>query len=169
MDIRKPQRDEYPQIVEVINSETELYKTVFSEEEMKNIGIGDESVEGLEAGEQTREYLVAVESKMVMGFASWYIKDNNVAWISMLQVLPEHRRKGVATALVREVETQAIKKGAKALAAETQKKAYWVKDLNIKYGFKILSWDELKKEPYAGTLDKPPVPNTYVFGKSLIT
>lgn len=153
--IRAPKRNECEQVVSVINSEKETWKEVLSDEEMAEIGIGEETVENLVEGEKDRNYLVAVADSDVVGFISWYLKNPNVAWVSMLQVVLEMQGKGVGSKLIDEVEKQASEKGCKAIALETQKKAGWAVKFYLRNGYRVLENEESSNEPFAGILSRP--------------
>jgi len=165
--IREPKKEEYNQIVEIVNSELDLYKKVFTQEELDKIGIGYFNVNDLREVENDRNFLVAVEDNKIMGFASWYIKSNMVAWVSMLEVDAQSYGKGIGTLLINHIEKFAKDKHVKAVALETQKKAEWAVSFYKKRNYKILSTEDLDNIPYRGTLTKPPLDNTYIFGKIL--
>jgi len=167
--VREPRDDEYNQMVDVINSERELYLTVYSAEYLDKLGIGHETIETTkqELGKETRIYLVAVENEHIVGFVSWYIKPNNVAWVSMLSVGKDFYKRGVGGALVEKVENQAQKAGVFSIALEVQKEAHWALAFYKKHGYIQLSWEDLNRAPFQETLPKPPVPTTYILGKKL--
>lgn len=167
--IRAPKRNEYEQVVSVINSEKETWKEVLSDEEMAEIGIGEETVENLVEGEKDRNYLVAVADSDVVGFISWYLKNPNVAWVSMLQVVPTMQGKGIGSALMTQIEKQAESQGCKAVALETQKKADWAVKFYLANGYHTLKSEEVSKEPFAGILSRPLVDSQsyYILGKEL--
>lgn len=162
-----PTREQYPSIVDVINSEAELYKTTFSPEELEALNVGGLTAEDLIENESARRYLVMLVGGELAGFTSWYPKDNQVAWISMLHVSQRSQGKGIGTKLLETVECQAKEIGMRAVALEAQRKASWAVSFYLKRGYEILGWDKLNAEPYTGTLSKPPVESTYVFGKVL--
>ena len=165
--IRKPKRSEYERIVIVVNSEFDLYKKVYHRKYLDEVGIGRFSLKDLFEGEKTRKYFIALIGTKIVGFISWYIKPNNVLWISMIQVLPKYYQRGVGRKLFEKVEKYALKNKVIAIAAETQKKATWVYRFNKSLGYKILSRRELSKKPFRNTLKNSPVKTTYVWGKVL--
>jgi len=152
--------------VKVINSEKALYEKVFNQKELDQIGIGNFSISDLE-DDSSRNYLVAVIKEKVVGFISWYIKPNNIAWISMLEVNIKIHNQGIGSKLVKEVEKQAQKLKVKAVVLETQKKAKWAIDFYKYNNYKILDDNDLSRGIYKGTLSKKIVKNTYIFGKVL--
>jgi len=164
--IRKPKKTEYDQVVKVVNSEENLYTRVFNREELDQIGIGDFNISDLK-NNNTRDHLVAVMEDKIVGFISWYIKSNNIAWISMLEVDINNQHKGIGTKLIKKVEQQAKQLKIKAIALETQEKAEWAINFYKLNGYKILSNSDLSKGLYKGTLSKRPVKSTYIFGKML--
>ncbi len=162
-----PTREQYPEIVDVINSEADLYQVVFTADELESLEVGDFSVEELIAGEATRNYLILEIDGTVTGFSSWYQKNDKVAWLSMLHVSSDHQGKGVGTKLLLAVEGCVKQLGLSALALEAQRKAEWAVGFYLKRGYSILNWEDLNTEPYIGTLNKLPVEATHVFGKVL--
>lgn len=165
--VRKPKRSEYKRIVVVVNSEFDLYKKVYPKKYLDAVGIGRFSLRDLFEGEKTRKYFVALMGTKIVGFISWYIKPNDVLWISMIQVLPKYYQRSIGRKLFEKVEKYALKNRVIAIAAETQKKAKWVYYFNKSLGYKVLNWKELSKKPFRKTLKNPPVKTTYVWGKIL--
>lgn len=167
--IRKPKEKEYEQVVKVVNSEKSLYGKVFSKKELDEIGIGNFKINDLK-DDGSRNYLVAIIKGKVVGFVSWYIKPNNIIWISMLEVDVNIHNQGIGSKLIKEVEQQARQSKqlkVKAIALEVQKKAKWAVDFYKFNGYKILDGNHLDKGLYKGTLSKKPVKNTYIFGKEI--
>lgn len=165
--IKKPSLKDYPEIIRVINSEINLYKKIYSPKILDAIDIGKRNVKDLEKGSKDRKYLIAVKNKKIVGFASWYVKPNDIAWISMLQVLPEYHKQGIGRSLILKIEQQAKKNKCFAVALETQKKAFWAANFYKKNNYKIISSQKIMQGIYAGTLLKKPVKNTFIFGKEL--
>ncbi len=163
--IRKPKKSEYDTIVKVVNSELSLYCKIYPSGILKQIGIGTFNKTDLIEGEETRNYLIALNNSKMVGFISWYIKPNKVAWISMLEIMPEYYRKGIGTKLVSILEKKVKKAGAVAIALETQKKAMWAAKFYRTLGYKILAAKQLNKKPFINTLRKLPVKNTLIFGE----
>jgi hypothetical protein len=63
------------------------------------------------------------------------------------------------------VEEIARERGAKVVVLETERQADWAVNFYLKNNYKILSEEDLKVFPFDMVLDKPPVPNRYIFGK----
>lgn len=166
--IKRPSPKDYSKIANVINSEINLYKKIYSQKILDAIGIGKISVKDLKKGSKNRKFLIAIKNKKIVGFASWHIKPNNVAWISMLQVLPEYHKRGMGHKLILEIERQAKNKKCFAVALEMQRKAFWALNFYKKNNYKIISDKKIMQGIYAGTLLKKPVKNTFIFGKELI-
>lgn len=165
--IRKPKRSEYKEVANVIDSEAPLYKKYFSKEHLEWLSIGSFSEIALEE-KRGWDRLIAIHGKKIVGFVSWYIKPNKVAYISSIEVLPRFQHRGIASKLLKKVEAVSKKKGAIALGAETQKKAFWVRDFNIKYGFRKLNEKDLQKKPFKGLFKNKTInPYTYVWGKEI--
>lgn len=164
--VRAARKEDALRIVELVNSQREIYSTVFSRKEMDGIGIGRYKAEDFEDN-QKNNGLVAIEENEIVGYTHWYMKPNNIAWVGMLEVDPRHYRKGVGQALISRVERDAKKQGAKGIALEAQKKASWAVNFYKKQNYTDLSWEVLNNEVFTGTLKKPPLRRTHVFGKRL--
>ncbi|PJE59604.1 MAG: hypothetical protein COU85_02755 [Candidatus Portnoybacteria bacterium CG10_big_fil_rev_8_21_14_0_10_44_7] len=167
MKIRKPKREEYDAVAVVVNSELDLYRTVLSQKKLKEICVGGFTKKDLIEGEAIRNYLIVTEDKKIVGFISWYKKPNKAVWISMLQVDAKHRNQGIGSLLLKRVEKIARKNGARVIALEVQRRAYWAVDFYKFNRYFILSEKDLNKEPFKNTLSKPPVKNTFIFGKKI--
>ena len=167
--IRKPKKEEYQRIADILNSSYSLYRSVYAERYLKMIKMGEETIESLwqEPGKETRDYRVALKNNKVVGFLSWYIKLNRVAWVSMLYVDRKHHKEGTGELLLDWVEKRARKEGAMAVALEMQKRAHWAEAFYKKHNYLILSKKELSTPPFKNTLLKDPVRYTHIFGKEL--
>lgn len=168
MIVRKPRLEEYKEVTNVINSEKEQWEQVLSEQELQDLHIGQETVDDLIEDAEKRNYLVAELGGKIVGFIEWKPKTHNIAWISMLQVLPSYQRQGVASGLLKKVEEQVKVEGFSAIALETQKKATWAVSFYEKHGFSVLSLTDFHSGLYEGLFNQEPVESTYIFGKELI-
>jgi len=167
LSIRKPKLSEHKEVAKVIDSEEPLYKKYFSKEHREWLSIGSFSKIALDKKTGWNS-LVALYGNKIVGFVSWYIKPNKVVYICSIEVLPAFQHKGIASKLLKKVESVTKKKGAIALGAESQKKAFWVRDFNLKYGFRKLTEKDLKKKPFKGMFKNVTInPYTYVWGKEM--
>lgn len=166
--IRETTSSDYEAIVRVVNSEVVQYAQMYSAEELHSIGIGEFSVADLVSVQSERKYIVAQEGGDIIGFASWYIKPNGVAWLSMLEVLPGQQGRGVGTSLLSYYEHAALVKGGKAFAFEVQAKAVWAHKFYEKAGYVVLSEQDLTEGIFANTLRSSRVVlGTRIYGKAL--
>ena len=164
--VREPNIEEYEDVAKVLNSKVHYWnRDVFTQEELDMFGSGkDTAKEWLEDRSKGR-HLVAVIEGHIVGVLRWYIKANNVGWVSRSATLPKYYRRGVGRALNCEVEKQAKELGLAAIMEETQKRAEWAVKFHVANGDRILSQEEVDAPPFKGALDKPIVAGTYVFGK----
>jgi ribosomal protein S18 acetylase RimI-like enzyme len=65
-----------------------------------------------------------------------------VAWITDIVVAPEHRRRGVASALLRAVEAWASSRGVRRIILETQSKNQASIRLAQKFGFEFCGYND---------------------------
>lgn len=167
LEIREPKRSEYKEFARVENSEAPQYRAIFTPEECKMLSVGKATERGLISSESKRKYLIATINNKIVGTMRYYLKENGILWISMIQVLPSYQGKGVGSVLLKEIEKIASRLKAKAVALEAQKKAKWAVAFYKANGYKILSQSDIDKKPFTGTLEKPLVKHSYVFGKIL--
>jgi GNAT superfamily N-acetyltransferase len=165
--VRNAIPDDYHSIVAVVNSEVAQYSAVLTNEEMDELGIGKESYRELVEGSKTRNYLVAEYDGSIIGFCSWYLKDSQFAWVSMLNVLPDYQGRGVGRLLLATVEAQARKYGARAIALEVQKKAEWAVNFYTKMGFRPLLESDFRAGTFTGLFSGSIAEPTLVMGKEL--
>lgn len=166
LSIRKTNPADYPAIVEVVNSQIEREAALFSMDEYWD-NFPPATVFDLDNGAKFRTYFVALDEKKIVGFISYYIKENHVLWISELVVLPDYQLRGIGTSLLMQVETEGKTAGAKAIALETQDRYLWAREFFKVNGYQVLTAADLQKELYKDTLPKPPVTGSIVFGKKL--
>lgn len=168
MKIREPNISEFKEVVSVINSEVHFFQETLSREEMSELCIGEETVESLKEGLEGRKYLVADLNEKIVGFISWSIWPNKIAWVSMLEVLPDYARRGIGTALLTYVENEAKSLGLVGVLAESEKKNVWVKKFNESLNYKILSPDDVSHGAFKDWIEeKAFLPCVYIWGKLL--
>ncbi len=164
---RKPKGSEYKEFARVENSEAKQYMSVFTPSECTMLCVGKASEKDLAESAKTRKFLIATINNKIVGTMRYYLKENGILWISMIQVLPKYQKIGVGSGLLSEIEKRAKRLGIDAIALEAQKKADWAIKFYKANNYKILNIKELNKKPFVGTLLKPPVTHTYIFGKVL--
>lgn len=81
-------------------------------------------------------FLVAEEGGTIVGYAIGLVRKWNEAHVVSIAVHPKHRRKGVATALMRELLKRFSEKGAKAVRLEVRVSNEAAIKLYEKLGFK---------------------------------
>jgi len=81
-------------------------------------------------------YAYRLENKPV-GVAALRIDEGEAGTVKWVHVLPEHKRKGVGTSLMRHIESEAKKMGLKKLrVAYVWEKAYWAKGFYTKLSYR---------------------------------
>ena len=166
-EIRKPERYEYQDIANLVNSAEEVFFSIRSPEMIDVFGTGKHTAEELEKGRERREHLVLTNQEKIVAFASYRFKNEQTMWISMLYVDPDEQRKGYGAMLLKHLEDIAKNKGILASVLETDEKAYWAVDFYKKHGYRILTAEDIKKFPFNKVLGKGPVKGRYLFGREL--
>ena len=87
---------------------------------------------------KTRKYLVALDKQEIVGYGGVAIA-GDVADIHTLTVIPSHRRKGIATQILAELESWALSKGIKDFMLEMREGNLEAQPLYEKYGFQVIS------------------------------
>jgi [ribosomal protein S18]-alanine N-acetyltransferase len=87
---------------------------------------------------RTRKYIVAQDQKRIIGYAGIAIA-GDVADIHTLTVLPDFRRRGIASEMLRQLEEWAISKKVSALMLEMREGNEQAQPLYEKYGYRIIS------------------------------
>lgn len=165
MEITKPRREDYPEIVGFVNEADKKFLDIYNKKEAEIMDIGSETAEGLIEGEKSREYICLKDNDKIVSFASFRLKNPQTVWVSLLYTRLDCQGKGYGATLTREIERIAKKRGAKVVVLETEPKAKWAANFYFKNGYKILSENNLKKSPFNKALDKPSAPNRHILGK----
>lgn len=165
--ILKPKREDYPEIVSLVNNADKVFLSIYSKEELKYIKIGHESVENLIAGERKRKYLMVKEGVEIVAFSSFRLKNEQTVWISSLYVKKNKQGKGYGSILINRIELLAKKMMANVVALETSKKALWAVKFYLKNNYRALKLSDLESFPFNRILEKDPVKNRYVFAKDI--
>jgi ribosomal protein S18 acetylase RimI-like enzyme len=163
--IEKPKRENYKEIADISNRADEPFLKLYNEEITKEIGFATETEEALIDGEKTREYLCLKVGDKVISFTSFRLKNPQTIWVSHICTDPDFQGKGYGAKLMQKIEEIAKERGAKVVVLETERQADWAVNFYLKNNYKILSEEDLKVFPFDMVLDKPPVPNRYIFGK----
>jgi ribosomal-protein-alanine N-acetyltransferase len=87
---------------------------------------------------KTRKYLVALSENEIVGYAGIALA-GDVADIHTLTVLPEFRRKGIATHMLKELEAWALEKGVANFMLEMREGNAEAQPLYEKYGYSVIS------------------------------
>jgi len=87
---------------------------------------------------RTRKYLVAHEDGKIVGYAGIALA-GDVADIHNIAVIPSHRKKGIASHLLDELEAWALTKKVEALMLEIREGNLEAQPLYEKRGYKVIS------------------------------
>jgi N-acetylglutamate synthase-like GNAT family acetyltransferase len=122
-------------VLQVINrSNSDAYRNIIPPEQFKDPILTLDQLR--KEFENTIFYAYRLENKPV-GVAALRIDESETGIVRWVHVLPERRRKGVGTSLMKKIESEAKKMGLKKLrVAYVWEKAYWAKDFYTKLGYK---------------------------------
>jgi ribosomal-protein-alanine N-acetyltransferase len=87
---------------------------------------------------KSRKYLVALENGKIVGYAGIALA-GDVADIHNIAVIPSHRKEGIASHLLDELEAWALEKGVVGLMLEIREGNTEAQPLYEKRGYKIIS------------------------------
>lgn len=87
---------------------------------------------------RTRKYLVALDENELIGYSGIAIA-GDVADIHTLTVIPTHRRRGIASEMLRQLESWAMEKGIHAFMLEMREGNAEAQPLYEKHGYSIVS------------------------------
>lgn len=87
---------------------------------------------------KTRKYIVAQNENQLVGYAGIALA-GDVADIHTLTVLPEFRRKGIATHMLKELEAWAKEKGIESFMLEMREGNNEAQPLYEKHGYQVIS------------------------------
>jgi ribosomal-protein-alanine N-acetyltransferase len=87
---------------------------------------------------RSRKYLVALENQEIVGYGGVALA-GDVADIHTLTVIPSFRRKGIASQMLKELESWAISKGIKDFMLEMREGNLEAQPLYEKYGYQVVS------------------------------
>jgi GNAT superfamily N-acetyltransferase len=165
---KKPERNEYQKISDLVNLADEQYRTICTPEEFSIMQYGCSSPSELIKGENQRIFLCAYdENDNLIGYSSFRLKNPQTVWLSMIYIHPDFQHKGNGALLLKEIERQAEILGALVIVLETEKKATWAVEFYKKNGYQILSDADLLKFPFDQVLDHKQVDRRYIFGKKI--
>ena len=87
---------------------------------------------------RTRKYIVAIEEKEIVGYGGIALA-GDVADIHTLTVIPSHRRKGIASHMLHELESWGHEKKVTAFMLEMREGNVEAQPLYEKHGYSIVS------------------------------
>lgn len=130
------------QILHVINrSNSKAYRSIIAEEHFREPIL---SMEDLREDFEKMTFYVYEQGGEVLGVSALQVEDERTGIVNWVYVLPEHQRRGVGTALVRHLESEAREIGLKRLWLLTVEGAYWATAFYRRLGY----------EP-AGRIERP--------------
>jgi len=135
MSVQRADPKDVESILFVINkSNGEAYRDVIPPEHFRDPVL---TLDGLlEVLEHMTFYTYKLEGEVV-GVAALKFESKEVGAVRWVHVLPEHRRKGIGTALMNHLESEAKKKRLKRLRVlYVHDKAYWAKNFYKKLGYR---------------------------------
>ncbi|MEQ9715391.1 MAG: GNAT family N-acetyltransferase [Candidatus Asgardarchaeum sp.] len=133
--IQKASMNDAEEILSVINiSNYKAYKKIIPKEYFKEPILTLKEL--LEEFKRMIFYVYRYEGKIV-GVAALRIENEESGSIHRVYVLPECQRKGIGTALMKFIETEAKRRGLKKLWLFTLEKAYWAVNFYKKLGYGV--------------------------------
>lgn len=87
---------------------------------------------------KTRKYVVALDGIQIIGYGGIAIA-GDIADIHTLTVIPSHRRRGIASHMLKELEKWAIEKGIFTFMLEMREGNVEAQPLYEKYGYSLIS------------------------------
>ena len=87
---------------------------------------------------RTRKYIVAIDANEVVGYGGIALA-GDVADIHTLTVIPSHRKRGIATELLRQLEDWGIEKQVSAFMLEMREGNTEAQPLYEKHGYSVVS------------------------------
>ena len=134
MRVRRVDVGDIESVLYVINtSNSDAYRSIIPPEQFKDPILTLEQLR--QEFENMIFYAYRFENKP-LGVAALRIDRREFGTVRWVHVLPKHRRKGVGTSLMRNVEREAKKMGLKKLmVAYVWEKAYWAKNFYAKLGY----------------------------------
>jgi N-acetylglutamate synthase-like GNAT family acetyltransferase len=134
MSIRKARPEDSESILSIIvTSNNNAYKSIIPPEQFKDPILTLEQL--VKEFDNMNFYVCRVEDKLV-GVAALRIDEDAAGAVRWVHVLPEHRRKGVGTSLMKRVENEAKAMRLRKLRViYVWEKTHWTKDFYAKLGY----------------------------------
>lgn len=132
--ISKARAGDMEEIRSVINrSNSETFKSVIPPEYFQDPVL---SSEGIRDDFERMSFYAYKRSDKIVGVAALQIRNENTGKIRWVYILPEHCRKGIGTALMAHLESEAGRLGIKRLTLLTADKATWAIRFYTKLGYR---------------------------------
>jgi N-acetylglutamate synthase-like GNAT family acetyltransferase len=135
MSVKRAEMRDVKSILFIINTSVrDSYKSIIPPEQFRDPVLTFEQL--VKESKLMAFYVYSLENKFVGVAALQIIKRENgiVRWV---HVLPEYRRLGVGSSMIKYIESEAKKIGLKKLqAVYVWEKAYWAKNFYTKLGYK---------------------------------
>lgn len=128
---KKPTKENFPQILEIINSARKPYKNL---EVYKKMGAQDTTLKDLQKNEQNREYRIFIKDNEVIGFCAFKYRSKKITWLSQFYIAPRRQGKGYGKKFLEYLENETSKK-SKYIVLEYWPDAAWAKDFYEKQGY----------------------------------
>jgi len=134
MSVRRADARDVELVLQVINtSNRDAYRSIIPPEQFKDPILTLEQL--VKEFDNMNFYVCRVEDKLV-GVAALRIDEGAAGAVRWVHVLPEHRRKGVGTSLMKRVENEAKAMRLRKLRViYVWEKAHWAKDFYTKLGY----------------------------------
>ncbi len=155
--IKNPTKDQYRLMADLYNRAHKPFLNIYSEEEkevFKDSFI--ETIDSLQEAALTRNIVCIIESDIVLGYAFFRKKNEEVVWISSLYVDPDFQKKKIGSFILRHIEGFGLENDCHVVALETHAKASWAINFYLKNGYELVN-DKINDYPFDRILEKLPV------------
>ena len=145
MSIYKAKTKDLNAILFVINeSNREKYKTIIPPDYFKEPVLTTEEISELF---NKMTFFMYKLNDAIVGVGALDVKDEELAEIHWVYVLPKFQNKGIGTALMNHLETEAHNKKLGILQVPTSMRAYWARNFYVKLGYRLI---EERETPEGG-------------------
>jgi GNAT superfamily N-acetyltransferase len=165
MQVIIPSDRHYEELASIYNSAIQPYYEIYTKEEKDCFSLKETAL-SLQEAHKSNEIVAIQDNNSIIGYVVYYFKNKHCIWIRSLYVSPSFQRRGVGKLLLSHVEIAAKQNNISIVALETHKMASWAINFYLKHGYLNIV-PNISEYPFNIVLDKPPVPNRPLLGKTI--